>query len=323
MDPLVSIIIPVYMVETTLERCLDSVLAQTYTNFEVILVDDGSPDRCGEICDDYAKNDNRFRVIHKENGGLSDARNNGIDRSKGDYLTFIDSDDYVRSNYVEFLLSLIQEEDADMSCGKHNVIYDNAVLKRYTGKKYVMNSREALDMLLYQEDMDVSAWAKMYSRALFSDIRYPVGKKYEDAATTYKLIDKAGKIVLDSRPIYNYVIRDDSITTSQFNSSKIELIDATKEMTEYIRQKYPDLRKACNSRMVYAYQSTLAATVFTEDVDRSIVSKLVEYIRKNGKAVLLDPRVQFRNKIGIVASFFGYGVFRQCMRLYLKIRNRQ
>ena len=133
MEELISVVVPVYNVEKYIDKCINSIINQTYKNLEIILVDDGSPDNCGNICDEYAKKDNRIIVIHKENGGLSDARNTGIEVSKGKYITFIDSDDYISDNYVSFLYNLIIEYKADISIGKHYVLYENGEINTATG----------------------------------------------------------------------------------------------------------------------------------------------------------------------------------------------
>ena len=322
MNPLVSVIIPVYNVEQYLDKCVQSVINQTYKNIEVILVDDGSPDNCPKMCDEYSVCDKRIKVIHKSNGGLSDARNAGIDRAKGDYITFVDSDDYVEDNYVELLLHSVHKYNADISCGKQNVLYGDSIVKAYTGKHYVLNSEEALRMMLYHDDMDVSAWAKMYKRSLFEGIRFPVGRLYEDAATTYKLIDKADVITLESFPIYNYVMRNDSITNNSFSEKKLDLITSTREMTEIISKKYPTLDVACQRRLLYAYLSTLTQAVKSDNVNRDVVESLTNYINKNGHIVLRDNNSPLRDKIAVVATRFGYGFFRVCWNMYDKSRRK-
>ncbi len=207
-EPLISVIIPVYKVEEYLNKCVDSVINQTYKNLEIILVDDGSPDNCPKICDDYAKQDKRIKVIHKKNGGLSDARNAGIDMANGEYLSFIDSDDYVEKNYISFLYNLAKKYNSDLTMGKQYVRYSNKTINTGSGSLYELNSYDALDKILYGEDLDVSAWAKLYKKELFKKVKFPVGRLFEDAATIYKLIDLSKKVVLKSEPIYNYIIRD-------------------------------------------------------------------------------------------------------------------
>ena len=252
-QPLISVVVPIYKVEEYINKCLDSIINQTYKNLEIILVDDGSPDNCGKICDDYVKKDKRIKVIHKINGGLSDARNKGIEKAKGEYITFIDSDDYIEKEYVELLYKTIIEEDSDIAIGSHTVLYETGMeLKKATGEKTLLTPKKVLERILYDDNIDYSAWAKLYKIELFKKIKYPKGRLFEDAATTYKLIDSSKKIAINSKSIYNYIIRNNSITNAAFSKKKMDLIISTKEMCNYIKDKYPDLEKACNRRLMWA-----------------------------------------------------------------------
>ena len=242
MEKLISIVLPIYNVEKYIEKCMDSVLNQTYKNIEVILVDDGSPDRCPKICEEYAKKDNRIKVVHKENGGLSDARNAGIKVANGEYITFIDSDDYVDEDYVEFLYNNIEKTNADIAIGAHRVLYDSGkVIEKATHENSVLKPKEVLERILYDDGIDLSAWGKLYKISLFDDIKFPKGRLFEDSATTYMLVDKAKKIAVNSESKYNYIIRKDSISNASFSPQKMDLITSTREMSEYIKNKYPDL----------------------------------------------------------------------------------
>ena len=227
-EPLISVVVPIYNVEEYLDKCVESIVNQTYENLEIILVDDGSPDNSPKKCDDWAKKDKRIKVIHKENGGLSDARNAAIDIAKGEYITFIDSDDYVENDYVEFLYKNLIDNNADISMGKQYVRYPNKTINTGSENKYVVNAHDCFDKLLYSEDFDVSAWAKLYKLDLFKNVRYPKGRVYEDSATTYKLIDKSNVIVLNSKPVYDYIIREDSISNNSFTEKKMDMITSNK-----------------------------------------------------------------------------------------------
>ncbi len=321
-NPLISVIIPVYNVEKYLDKCIQSVVNQTYENLEIILVDDGSPDNCPKICDEYAKKDKRIKVVHKENGGLSDARNAGIKYSNGEYLTFIDSDDYIVDNYVEFLYNLIIKENADISMGKHYIVYPNKTINAFTGEYFVMNSHDCLEKMLYGEDVDVSAWAKLYKRKLFDKIEFPVGRLFEDSATTYKLIDKANKVAFSSQPIYYYVIRKNSITNNKFNEKKMDLIISTKEMGNYVMNKYSDLKNACNRRVMYSYLSTLTQLVKTNEKNKKYKDEMMMYIKKNRKSVLRDRRIPKRDRVGLIATFLGFRGFKTFWRVYSKLSSR-
>ena len=179
--PLISIILPVYNVSAYLEKCLDSVLSQDYENLEIILVDDGSTDESPEICDRYKEKDNRITVIHKENGGLSDARNAGSSMAHGEYITFVDSDDSIQSEYVSYLYSLIEKYHTKMSLCTHTVVFEDGSVQVYgDGSDEVLDSKECIRRMLYHDVIDTSAWAKLYHRDLVKKIPYPVGMQYED-----------------------------------------------------------------------------------------------------------------------------------------------
>lgn len=326
MEELISVVVPVYKVEKYIDKCINSIINQTYKNLEIILVDDGSPDNCGNICDEYAKKDNRINVIHKENGGLSDARNVGIEASKGKYITFIDSDDYISDNYINFLYKLIVEYKADISIGKHYVLYNNTEINTATGKKYELEPKQALEMMLYGDDLDVSAWAKLYKKELFESVRYPKGRLFEDAATTYKLIDLSKKIIFSSEPIYYYVMRSDSISNKSFNDKKMDLITSTNEMTCYIGEKYNDLKKACDRRLMYSYLSTLTQLAKSDESTpnyNKYKNELMNYIKENRKRVLEDSKIPKRDRIALECTKLGFGFFKWAWKLYEKLTKRK
>ncbi len=322
-EDLISVVIPVYKVEDYLERCIKSILVQSYSNLEIILIDDGSPDSCGEICDNYKKKDRRIKVIHKKNGGLSEARNAGISIATGKYITFIDSDDYVDENYVELLYETLVKYSADMAIGSHRVIYDtNRIINKETKEEYCGAPNIIIEKMLYDDGIDLSAWAKLYKTTLFKKIKYPVGRVFEDAATTYKLIYASNKIAVNSQAIYNYVIRTNSISGTSFNEKKLDLIISTKEMTDYVRKINPELSKACDRRLMYAYLSTLTQLAKSDKKNKKIQEELTNYINKNKFSILKNPRVPKRDKIGICSLTLGFDFYRFMWNCYSKISKR-
>ncbi|MBD7913312.1 glycosyltransferase family 2 protein [Clostridium cibarium] len=232
MNELISIIIPVYKVEEYLRRCINSVLKQTYKNLEVILVDDGSPDRSGEICDEFAALDNRIKVIHKKNGGLSDARNAGIDICEGEYIAFIDSDDWVHDKYIENLYKLLKKTNSDISvCNFIKTAKDKVDIYISNEEIYEYTKIEALEQFVDKFYVQmVIACGKLYKRNLFREIRFPVGRLHEDEFITYKVIFKAKKIVLTTAQLYYYWQREDSIMGSGFSlKGRLDALDAFEE----------------------------------------------------------------------------------------------
>lgn len=246
---LISIIVPVYNVETYIETCVESLLNQTYKNIEVILIDDGSNDDSGDICDKCAEKSSKVRVHHKDNGGLSSARNVGLRIAKGSYVTFVDSDDYIEPFYVEKLYLLVEEYDVKMAICPYTVVVNGRENNIGIGyKRELLDTETCLKRMLLEQGFTVSACAKLYSIDLFQNIKYPEGKLYEDNGTTYKLIMKCDFIAYDSCSIYNYILRQGSITSNDFNSRKLDYIRLTDEACEIMQSRYETLGAVCDVR---------------------------------------------------------------------------
>ena len=215
-NPLISVIIPVYNVEKYLRKCIESVVGQTYKNLEIILVDDGSTDNSSKICDDFAAKDDRIVIIHQPNAGLSSARNLGLDIMKGDYVSFVDSDDWIEKDMFATLLTILKEEDADIAiCSYYWVVEDRCFPIDDSGKKVIYNRENALRELFRDKVIRNYVCDKFYKREVFEGIRFPVGRFYEDIAIIYKLFDKIDKLVSVGIPKYYYRIHDDSIVAKE------------------------------------------------------------------------------------------------------------
>ena len=241
MNELITIIVPVYKVEDYLERCVDSILCQVYAELEIILVDDGSPDRCGEICEAYAKRDPRVKVIHKKNGGLSDARNAGIEQANGRYITFLDSDDWVHEEYVSHLYDLLKKTDADISvCGYLTLGSEQIPDEPAAETVHEFTGEEALDRLVAFGDLHaqmIVAWGKLYKTALFDGILFPYGRIHEDEFTTYKLLYRARKVAVTTRKLLYYWQREDSIMGSGFKvKNKLDFLDSQIERGAFFNE---------------------------------------------------------------------------------------
>lgn len=236
--PLVSIIVPVYKVEQYLTECVNSILAQSYPFFELILVDDGSPDNCGKICDDFASQDHRIHVIHKKNGGLSDARNAGIDTARGEYITFIDSDDYVHQDYVKVMLVLAEKENADIvQCGFTSDSKDLGIFNSSKEQICIFDSARALHDLLRMRTVHVHACVKLYKHYLFDNIRYPYGRINEDTVTTYKLILAArSSIVCTNKNLYFYRLNSESLSHT-FYTKRYDVLSFKDEIADFMGEK--------------------------------------------------------------------------------------
>jgi glycosyltransferase involved in cell wall biosynthesis len=244
MSGTVSIIVPVYDVQRYLRQCADSLLAQTYGDLEIILIDDGSPDACGAICDEYAAADRRVRVIHQQNKGLSGARNAGIDAATGSFLFFADSDDWIGPDTIEILLGDIIANDADISiCGFAEEYRDSVNIPYTRDGVLCMDSEQAVERFCARDTFAVNAWGKLYKKKVFKDIRYPEGKIREDAYVILHLLLAADKITARSAPLYHYRQRKSGIIgnrkTAEFDPKLLHGHQAWKLNLEFIKTALP------------------------------------------------------------------------------------
>ena len=249
----ISIIVPIYNVENYLDECLQSLINQTYNNLEIILVNDGSTDRSLEICKNYVSEYTNIYLYSKENGGLSDARNYGLDRATGKYVCFVDSDDYVSLDMVEYLYENLIKYDAPLVCCNINMVYDDHIeLKHSTYKEAIIfNSEEAIRDTLYNISIDYASWNKLYKIELFEDkLRFPKGKIYEDMFIMHEIIHKAKKIVYLPESKYYYRQRSNSITKSKFSEKNFDLLQAYAVILKFVDQNYPNLSNDVKNKIV-------------------------------------------------------------------------
>lgn len=236
--PLISVIVPVYKVEPYLARCIDSILAQTFTDFELILVDDGSPDNCGKICDEYAKKDSRIFVIHQENAGVSVARNNAIEwtlkNSDSQWLTFIDSDDWIHPQYLELLYFGANELGLDISTCEYE---DTTTMTSFSYiNTYIPQKLTSEDFYIENPITSVVPWCKLYRKACFETIRYPVGIRYEDEFTTYKVLFNKSHIAHITEKLYFYYTNPEGFMNSEWSLKRLDAITAYEEQIAYFRK---------------------------------------------------------------------------------------
>lgn len=236
---LISVIIPCYKVEKYLNQCIESIVNQTYQNLEIILIDDGSPDNCPQICDEWAIKDKRIKVVHKENGGLSSARNVGLEIATGRYISFIDSDDFIDETFIEFLYVNLIKNKADISCCGYYHYFNKSLkeVRHFKKIQLLMNSCDAIKKMNTIGYFGVGSWNKLYKKELFQNIRFPIGKLSEDWFILYKLIHESNKIYYDSQPKYYYRQRPGSITRNVKINYDCE--EASRECLEFCIENYP------------------------------------------------------------------------------------
>lgn len=295
----ISVIVPVYKVEPYLRRCVDSILRQTFSDFELILVDDGSPDRSGIICDEFAKSDSRVKVIHQKNRGLSAARNSGIDfvmvNSDSKFITFVDSDDWVEPNY---LLELIhgQSLGADVSCvGYVNVSGEDVRYSQYPDEGWKLLSPEEY-WIGNDTCAQSTAWGKLYRKDLFGEIRYPVGRLMEDAFTTHLLVFQSKNVAVREAPLYDYFTGSQSIMRSDWSVRKLDAVDAFLSQRDFF-QKNEYLRSA-NLAWRKALAVMAESIPHLEKIDKAKADEyraLIDCAMVNGELPFWDNRIVYRN----------------------------
>lgn len=324
--PLITVIVPIYNVENYLEKCLNSIVNQQYKNLEILLIDDGSTDLSGKIADKYAAKDNRIKVVHKENGGLSDARNYGLKIMTGEYVTFIDSDDYVTEDYISFMYNLLEQTNftAPLAiCSLINVYGDSGRQKDNGDQtEKILSGKKCIEMMCYHNLVDTCAYAKLGKKELYSDNFFPVNKLFEDIGSTYKLLMQCEKVACGFKGKYYYVIRPNSIVTSGFSLKKLDLLEMTDQMAKDVIKVYPDLQNAVLRRQVYARFSTLNQTLHVKNVNK-IQSKLINYINENRAAILKNAKAPKRDKLAYYLLKLGIPVYRFAWLNYEKHKGEQ
>lgn len=318
---LISIIIPIYKVEPYLRRCVDSVLSQTYTDLEIILVDDGSPDNCGAICDEYAAKDPRIKVIHKQNGGLSDARNAGLDIMTGRYVGFVDSDDWIEPQMYERLMELMTQYDADMAFGGvADDVVENGTFRTVKTSDYGCTpfAEDNLSAMKRYFHGSWAAWDKLYKTELFREIRYPVGEINEDEAIVLQLLEQCQRVCYTNEVFYHYIRRIDgtSITTAAFSPKKLAWAKHCRDNLAFIREKHPQLIPDATVRYRNSLMWTLTEIALSGQEYPDQVEQLICQLRQNQKLFRQTPFVFPQDRIRMeILSHLPFRFYRRMLRL--------
>ena len=317
MKPIISVIVPVYNVERYVKKCLDSILVQTFENIEIIVVDDGSTDSSGVICDEYAKRDNRVHVYHKTNGGLSSARNYGIERATGRYLGFVDSDDYIDPDMYEVLLNNLLKYDADMSlCGLFDVFNGKPRKVNTDNRTFEATVEETIKIVLEAKITSVTAVNKLYKRELFAFVRYPEGKTSEDAFIILDLIMKCKKTVITTIQKYYYIHRPGSITTSHFNPRTLDVLEAYNKNYRIIEANYPKLIDVARMRLCWAHFYVLDRLIF-DDTEAFKVQKQqsIVFLKENTSFILSEKRFRITRKLAMILLAIHSNLYKLCVKI--------
>lgn len=315
-EPLISIIVPVYKVETYLDKCVNSIINQTYKNLEIILVDDGSPDNCPKMCDEWAKKDDRIKVIHKKNGGLSDARNIGIQHANGEFIGFVDSDDWIDMNMYKTLYSNLQKTNSDISiCDITRVTGETIELKP---QKEILSEYSQEDYLMRYfkigfQTIEYYAVNKLYKRELLNNNQYPYGLTSEDVLGTYKAILKTSRIVKSNKVLYFYRCNENSITGS-FSKRDFDLLKIWDMVVDYTKKEasqYLEYAKINRKRINYTLLMRMALNIKYSDIVNTygeMYKQCLAEIKKD-KKTLLKNKMPISRKVCLILMLINYKLF--------------
>lgn len=315
--PKISVIVPVYKVEQYLCRCIDSILGQTFSDFELILVDDGSPDNCGKICDEYAAKDERIHVIHQENGGLSAARNTGIDwafdNSDSEWISFIDSDDWVHKEYLEALLAAAEITKLPVSIVSIKRVRDEIDIDELSFAPTLIEIHNTEEFFCKRDVEATVAWGKIYRKELFRNMRYPVGKIHEDEFLTYKIIFQCPQIAYLPLTMYWYYQNPNGIMNSKWSLKRLDNVDALREQLSFFKENnYPRAYEARVRSFAILLTQSISELKKTDDRKRNL---LIRKLRKEMRTLLKRNRSAFR-----IDSEPGKGYYYLAYPIEMKVR---
>ncbi|WP_259769963.1 glycosyltransferase family 2 protein [Pediococcus pentosaceus] len=318
---LISIIVPVYNVEKHIEGCLSSILKQTYKNFELIIINDGSTDNSLKNIEKMNFIQNK-KIITTKNLGISAARNRGIRESSGEFITFIDSDDVVEPDYLEYLLGLLQKFNVDISSCQHIVEFNNKknIDMSFNEQSCFMSSHDWLQDVLLMNKVDLSPWGKLYKADLFNDDTFPEGKLFEDTYAIPTIISKTKGVAVGNEAKYHYKIRKDSITRSEFKMSALDLISSTNIMTKRVLEVFPDLNREVKVRKAWAGVSTLSNLLRSKDAKqyKGVSNKIRKNLLKIASPVIFTTKSKLELKIALILIFMNINLY----KLFLLLRDK-
>lgn len=302
-NPLISVIVPIYNVEDYLDRCVNSLVKQTYKNLEIILVDDGANDSCPQLCDEWAQKDSRIKAIHKVNGGLSDARNAGLEIANGELIVLIDSDDWIDYCAIEKMYERMLADDSDVvSSGVKWVTEDGTLLRDVTvSQDAVLDTHSAMSEIIVDGQLKQHVWNKLYKRELVEVIPFEKGKYHEDVFWSYQVFGRAKKVSLMKESFYNYVQRSSSIMGAGYSKNRLDALDAMKQRCDYVKKHFPDLYDKALHTYIGSCMYHLQLAILSKQ-DRDVINNITDRIdyRKTGNFTSL---LSAKNKVWFFLFF--------------------
>ena len=314
---LISIIVPIFNSEAYLDNCIYSILQQDYRFFELLLVDDGSTDLSGTLADAWAEKDNRIQVFHKNNGGQSSARNEGLRQAKGEYITFVDSDDYVLSDYLTYLISLFTPTCQFTTCN-HYVIRGNKQKKNSSSVSRLMTKKEAFEEVLFHGCIDVAPWGKLYKREIFEKIRFPEGRIFEDTWLFGDILKQSENVAFGEKCCYNYVIHNQSTVRKAYSSQNLQYVESAKKLATDALCCDPGLKTGAIRRINHARISVLRYMEHSQEIETK--KGLRKEILQEAPQYITDPRTPRRDRVAVFLLKMGFVPFYYGWRIYSLFR---
>ena len=309
----ISVIVPVYNVEKYLAHCVHSILQQTYSDWELVLVDDGSTDKSGQICDDFVAQHKKIKVIHKTNGGLSDARNAGTMIAQGKYITYVDSDDWIAPNFIETLYSAITAANADVAvCDLVQNATEEIAFERKRHESKIFDGPGAMEEMLYQTSFDTSACGKLYNAELMRKFCFPKGKLYEDLFLIYKVLFTAHKVVYIPQELYAYRKTTGSIMNQRFTLRMFDELDAADEIVAFVGANCPEYLPAANARRFSSYSQVLRwmkGADRSDEAVRQAEERIWRFLKGYRRQMLLDKNARAKNRAAAALALLGKKIY--------------
>lgn len=310
--PKISVIVPAYNVEKYIEKSIGCLLRQTFEDFEIILVNDGSTDSTGLLCDKLAKQDKRIKVYHKENGGVSDARNYALDRMTGEYMTFVDSDDLVTDDYLEYLFGLITEYDnAEIAMTRGKLISEKDIPQEIPETyRCVLNTEEAVRRMMIRQEYGHANWAKMYKSSLWKSVRFPIDVIYDDYYMTYRVFAKSSKVACGNACKYFYVQRNSSLIHAPCTPKTLSSLDVADNVTDFLIKTWPKNKAEAIDLQIASYLKKMRAILNTGfNSYPEYQERIIKKVRENAWFLLKSSRVPYRDKVKILSLLLGKRIF--------------
>lgn len=326
LDQLISIIVPAYNVECYLNECLNSIKRQSYKNIEVIIIDDGSTDGTSEIARKFINEDSRFNLIEQNNAGLSAARNNGLQNASGEWVAFIDSDDFVSEKYLETMIEKGKKQNVNIVASSFDKFVGQVnVEKHWSNESYLISNKEffsRLGTLSLPEGIDVSAHSKLFKRKLFNSVEFPVGKLFEDSFVLFDLVIQSDNISIIDNGAYKYRMRSNSIVQSKFNLKRLDFIDAEKQMCLKIVNEFPELKFQMAQRITHAYLATLGHIVESDNKKFWGIAKNIrkEILNNNFLKILFVGSLPLKDRVGMLSLTGGINAYKYSYLVFRRVK---